>query len=158
MSLTHGYHLLATSRFSPADYSNWPPDTEGVQLHDDLRGYFWDALSWVECIYPHAGMKRVFGPDPYGPSVVTTQGASTLAQVFDGFANVFSCGPDTIRLNCGPSWEVGDNPADQTSDNMQWYFAEFSREETVGRLRQIANAARTVLAAPSDWFIAIRGI
>lgn len=81
-----------------------------------------------------------------------------MAQIFSGYAEVFSAGPPTLRLSCGPSWELTGNPADQTANKMKWNYVELPRDETVSRLRQIVHAAQTVQAAPSDRFIAIRGI
>lgn len=158
MPMTHSFHLLAAIRHSPSDYATWPRDSEGVEFSDDLVGYMWDALSWVPCKYPHSGMRKASGPDRYGPSVVEADGAATLEGVLSGFADVFSRGPETLRLNCGPSWiETGD-PADATAETMTWNFVDFPRDEIVGRLRRVAEAARTVSAAPGNWFIAIQGL
>jgi hypothetical protein len=155
---SHTFHLLSTAHYSQSDYARWPPDDEGVQISDDVVGYMWDALLWVPCRYPHAEMRQASGPDRYGPSVVAAEGAEQLARILDGFAEIFSSGPERFRLNCGPLWIETGNSSDATANSMQWRFVEFPREEIVGRLRRVADAARAANNAPDVWFIAIRGI
>lgn len=158
MTILHDFHLLPSKHYEPLDYRNWPPRSQGVQLDDDLLSYMWDALAWVPCRYPHSNMKRALGPDRYGPTVVDWEGALPLSRVLDGFADVFATGPNTLRLNCGPAWIETGNPADNTAESMFGNYVEYERDETIDRLRQIAAAARTIVQAPDDWFLAIRGI
>jgi hypothetical protein len=60
-----------------------------------------------------------------------------------------------LRLNCGV-WFAADGP--QTVENVQINFQAFERDETVGKLRQIATWARHASATDAGEYVAFQGL
>ena len=54
--LFHDFLLLSLTEHPFTDYSSFINDPGAVQLHDDLIGYFIDALNWIPSYNP--GMKE----------------------------------------------------------------------------------------------------
>jgi len=117
--------------------------------------YMWDALSWAQCFYPQAGMRSAAALDRCGPAVFRGTGALKLAEVMEAYARVFATGPNVLRLNCGV-WFAADEP--QTAENAEINFHSFERDETVGKLRQIANWATRASAADASEYVAFQGL
>jgi hypothetical protein len=153
--MLHPFHLLSTKEYPPSDYLGWPLGADGVQLHDDLITYMWDALSWAPCFYPQAGMREATALDRCGPAVFRGSGALKLAEIMDAYAQVFAAGPNVLRLNCG-LWFAADEPS--TFENAQINFHTFDRDETVGKLRQIASWARQASPADATDYLAFQGL
>lgn len=153
--MLHSFHLLSAADYPPSDYLRWPRGTEGIELHDDLMTYMWDALSWAPCFYPQAGMRVADALDRCGPAVFRGNGALKLAEILEAYAQVFANGPRVLRLNCGV-WFAADGP--QTAKNAEINFHSFEREETVGKLRQIAIWARRASVADANEYVAFQGL
>ncbi|MES1202241.1 MAG: hypothetical protein ABUS57_12420 [Pseudomonadota bacterium] len=117
--------------------------------------YMWDALSWVPCFYPQAGMREATELDRCGLAVFRGRGALKLADVVGSYALVFAAGPEVLRLNCGLLW-AADEP--QASENAQINFHFFSRDEIVGKLRLIAHWAGQAGVADARDYLAFQGL
>jgi len=154
--MLHSFHLLSGADHPPSEYLKWPRETDGVRLHDDLMAYMWDALSWAPCFYPQAGMREANKLDRCGPAVFRGRGALKLAEVMEGYGNIFSCGPDVLHLNCGVLLPAADEP--QTFESAQINLQSFGRDETVSKLRLVAGWARQASAADATEYVAFRGL
>ncbi|QGZ93341.1 hypothetical protein DSM104635_00151 [Terricaulis silvestris] len=73
----------------------------------------------------------------------------------EAYAQLFVIGPNVLRLNCG-LWFAADEPS--TFENAQINFHTFARDETVGKLRQIASWAREASPADATDYLAFKGL
>ena len=148
----HDFLLLSRSEHPFNSYDRFINDPRAIKLHDDLVGYLFDTLMWIPSFNPARGEAST-GLCRWGPTDIHTDGASQAVLIFASWADLFSVGPELLRLTGGWSWTDG-----QAESGGEYERLEFDREETVAALRRLAADARRVAAGGDDLYILHLGL
>ena len=137
--LNHDFLLLSKKEHPYADYCKWINSPEAILIHDDLIRYLNDTVQWVTCYNPGNRMRKMNGLNPYGPSIIKTEGAVVFEKLLSAWAKIFSCGPGHIQLGTP-------------------FVLEFNRDQLVKDFHTLAKWARSVSRSGDDLYILHLGI
>lgn len=135
--LNHDF-LLVDDDFRRDDFELIMRTPGRIRLHDDLVTYIYDSLRWIPAVNVHQE-KPCHGLCGHGQTAIRIEGAPVARQVFNSWADLFECGPETLELTGGYTWIEGESP--ETGYDQQ---LRFSRDEVVHSFRTLATYANEV--------------
>ena len=151
--LNHDFFLLSTREHPFTDYMKWINHRDAIRIHDDVMNYMHDTLNWITCYNPAQKMMRHKGLNFYGPTVIKEDGAVDAEKVFTTWANLFSIGPERIKLRGTYGWTEGEGKGTGGYSEISVY-----REEVVDRLRTLAKYSKSVATGNGALFLLHLGI
>jgi len=149
---THDFFLLSRSEHPFSSYANFINDPRAVLLDDAIILYLMDSLEWIPSFAPHRGEPST-GLDHLGVTIIDTDGAPAARRIFSAWADLFSAGPPVLRLT-----ERGTRIVGQPSDLAGIEPLQIDRDETVDRLRTLADYADRVANSKDDLYILHLGV
>jgi hypothetical protein len=162
MSLNHDFWLFRKGERAYADYSDLLPRRDApVSIDDEVLRYFFDTLIWIPTFNP-AKSERGNGLNMWGPTIIDQTGGILFHQIFTAWAQLFTCGPERLKLRGGFYWQWSFNESEHlVSENElhtmgQYTWLEVDRDRVVQHLTTLAHFGEQ--AATGRFFILHLGI
>jgi hypothetical protein len=109
-------------------------------------------LTWLPSYNP-AKEESTTGLCRWGPTIISTDGATTARRIFAAWADLLGAGPPVLRLTGRWTYIEGGPSSEGRYERL-----EFDREESVARLRLLAHFAEEVARSGHDLYILHLGI
>lgn len=158
MSLDHEFLLVSTKEYLTKGYSGYHHNPAAIKLHDDVIGYIYDFISWINAYNTSCGGKPVTFEGEFnrcGVSLYKIDSAEKMRAVFSGLAKLFAEGPQVLNLK--GDWVSEDNEA--TEKPIEYYERlVFERDLLIAKFQQIVNMANEVLCNNGELMILHLGI
>jgi len=107
--LNHDFMLLACEQHPIKDWNLWYHNPNAILIHHDVLEYMADTLKWIPTYNP-ATKRQCQGLNWYGPTVILEAGAEIAAKIFYSWADLFTCGPEDLRLTGAFGWQLENDP------------------------------------------------
>ena len=129
MPMNHDFWLFREGERAYTDYSDLFSRRDApVSINDDVLRYVCDTIIWIPTFNP-AKNERGNGLNWWGPTVIDQSGGHLFCQIFTSWAQLFTSGPELLRLQGGFSWQW---PYDESE-----HLVSEEELDTMGRYTQL---------------------
>lgn len=159
MGLNHEFSLITYDDYEELGYDGYYLPAENlsnvVLIHDDIIQYIQDTFNWVPSINPAMNYQKISGLCNYGVTLFDKDGAAVIFRLVKAWIDLFSNGPDNLKLTGNYCWTMGDNNGMQDG---KYEIIEVAREELIENFRKLQSFAEKVISSSNRYFILHYGI
>ena len=152
--LRHDFLVVRLEDYDYSDYVQMLHNENEISLPDNIVRYINDFIRWVPTYDSGNNMKPMKGLNYHGTTVIKSEGAIIMKQVFTALLNLFGLGPPIYVI----TGEYGWIDSVESPDKGLYSKIVVKRDELVNKLQDIVTICDVVLAGHDNYFIHHAGL